>query len=202
MIATGIARVGRSAWKGAVSEFESFRPARRSLPSKDLGGCGVGLELHPSLRLDHPQGIYLGDHVFINEGCVLQGFGGLYIASHVILGPWVLVMTSMHRHRGARLLPYDEIEIQREVRIGTAVWIGTRATILPGVSIAEGCIVGAGAVVTRSFSRGSIIGGNPARLIGERDPLEFARLESAGAYYLREKQRTGLRKIPRRERLR
>lgn len=55
-----------------------------------------------------------------------------------------------------------------EVKIGNDVWIGRRVIILPGVTIGNGCVIGAGAVVTKSFADYSVIGGNPAKLIKMR----------------------------------
>jgi maltose O-acetyltransferase len=103
-------------------------------------------------------------------------------------------MTSMHAYRGARLLPYDERELAKPVVIGRASWIGARAIVLPGVTLGAACVVGAGAVVTKSWPDGSVIAGNPAREIDRRDPEDLERLLRSEAFYLREKQRVGLRK--------
>lgn len=155
---------------------------------------GEGCEISSSVEITVPERLQLGSHVFINRGCHLATEGGLTIESHSILGPWVLVMTSMHAYRGARLLPYDERELVRPVVIGRACWIGARAILLPGVKLGTACVVGAGSVVTKSWPDGAVIAGNPAREVARRDPEELGKLLASEAFYLREKQRVGLKK--------
>lgn len=85
------------------------------------------------------------------------------------MGPDVVIMATSHN--------FDTVDIpinlqgdkpEKEVIIADDVWIGTRAIILPGVKIGKHSIIGAGAVVTKSFPENSIIGGNPAKLIRYR----------------------------------
>jgi acetyltransferase-like isoleucine patch superfamily enzyme len=156
---------------------------------------GVGAEVHPSIEVQRPENLILGDHVFINHGCVLQAQGGLVIASHSILAPEVLVMTSTHEYRNAEFLPYGNVDTLRPVTVGVACWIGTRSIILPGVTLGDATIVGAGAVVASSFPEGSIVVGNPARKVGERDPSEWRTLMSQSKFYLRSKRELHLEKI-------
>jgi acetyltransferase-like isoleucine patch superfamily enzyme len=61
------------------------------------------------------------------------------------------------------------------VAIGSDVYIGANAILLPGVTVGDGCVVGAGAVVTTDVAPMKIVAGNPARVIGDRDPEELAR---------------------------
>lgn len=166
------------------------RPAATVTFKAQGEGCGI------AGRNDFvfPERITLGDHVHIEGGGYFNGQGGLTIGDHVIFAPGVAVMTSMHRHRDATMVPYDEVDLLRPVTIERFVWVGMRAMILPGVTLREGTIVGAGAVVTKSHPPGAILGGNPAVQIGTRDMDAFRTLVEQGRHYLKLKQEQGLRK--------
>jgi len=146
--------------------------AIRSLRRR-LGAVGPTTELFPDLFIDYAERIKIGDWVHIGSGGQLFGRGGLSIADHVIIGPQVTIMTSKHNHHPARLIPYDEVELLKPVEIGVASWIGLGVILMPGVVLGKGCIVGAGSVVTKSFPDGSIVAGNPAKIIGQRDMQLF-----------------------------
>jgi acetyltransferase-like isoleucine patch superfamily enzyme len=79
--------------------------------------------------------------------------------------------------RGSVLLAHCPINGARPVSIGSFVYIGYGAIVLPGVALGDYCIVGAGAVVTKSAPKGSILAGNPARILREATPEEQAHIE-------------------------
>lgn len=93
-------------------------------------------------------------------GCYIQGIGKIYIGDYTQIGPGVGIISANHDlHDNRRHIP-------EEVRIGKYCWIGMNAIILPGVTLGDYTIVGAGSVVTSSFPEGyCVIGGNPARII-------------------------------------
>ncbi len=124
---------------------------------------GQGSSIHLRLRLYTRGQITVGDHTIIDRDCVLDGRGHISIGSNVNLAPEVMVLTASHD-------PDDPGfgEIVQPVVIEDYAWIATRATILPGVHVGHGSIVGAGAVVTRDVAPDSIVAGNPARQIRER----------------------------------
>jgi acetyltransferase-like isoleucine patch superfamily enzyme len=169
------------------------RMRRRRLVNS-LGCIGKGVELDPTVKIISPEGAFFGNHLYVGPNTTFYCRGRLEIEDHVIISAEVIVMTSMHRYQGAAMLPYDEIELLRSVRIGRGSWIGMRAIILSGVELGEGCIIGAGSVVTRSWEDGSIIAGNPAKLVKRRDMAEFRRLADANEWYLMRKQKEGFSK--------
>lgn len=140
---------------------------------RQLGAVGPNVDLQPNFSFDYAERIRIGDWVYIGSGGHFSGRGGLTIADHVVIGPQVTIMTSMHNYRDAQFIPYNEIELLKPVEIGVASWIGLGAMLMPGVSLGRGCIVGAGAVVTKSFLDGAIVAGNPAKQIGQRDMKLF-----------------------------
>jgi maltose O-acetyltransferase len=94
---------------------------------------------------------------------------GVTVGSDVVMGPDVVIMTISHQFRS----PEEPVRLQgaqerRPVRVGDAVWIGTRVIILPVVTIGDGAVLGAGCVVTRDVSPYSIVAGVPAKPIGSR----------------------------------
>lgn len=86
-----------------------------------------------------------------------------------MMGPEVVIYTRNHSHRKDELMIGQGYEETKPVVIGDDVWIGRRAIIMPGVKIATGTVVGAGAVVTKDTEAYSIVGGVPAKVIGYRE---------------------------------
>jgi maltose O-acetyltransferase len=153
-----------------VSAFNASDPAdvarRTSLLHELLGRIGDGVEIEPDLRCDYGFNIRLGANTFINFGCVLLDCAEIEIGEHCLLGPGVHLYTATHpldpevRVRG--------FEYARPIRLGAHVWIGGGAIVLPGVTIGDHAVVGAGSVVTRDVSAGTVVAGNPARMIQGR----------------------------------
>lgn len=110
---------------------------------------------------DFGKNIHLGKNVFINAGCKFQDQGGIYIGDDVLIGHNVVMATLNHDEN-----PQNRANlIAAPIKIGNKVWIGSNATILPGVAIGDGAIIAAGAVVTKDVEEKSIVGGVPAKFI-------------------------------------
>lgn len=109
----------------------------------------------------------LGKNSSIGVNCELNG--PVYIGDNVMMGPEVVIYTRNHSHRKDELMIGQGYEETKPVVIGDDVWIGRRAIIMPGVKIATGTVVGAGAVVTKDTEAYSIVGGVPAKVIGYRE---------------------------------
>lgn len=117
--------------------------------------------MFPPFYTDCGKNITVGKHVFFNSGCRLQDQGGITIGDGSLIGHNVVLVTINHGfdpdHRGD-IYPAP-------IHIGRNVWIGANATVLPGVSIGDGAIIAAGAVVSKDVSENTIAGGVPAKLI-------------------------------------
>jgi maltose O-acetyltransferase len=107
--------------------------------------------------------IAIGRHTVINRQCVLDGRGGLRIGDNVSISPGVWLLTDEHDMNDPFFL--DRLG---PIEIGDYAWLGSRATVLPGVKIGKGAVVAAGAVVTKDVPAYDVVGGVPARHIGTR----------------------------------
>lgn len=119
----------------------------------------------PPFYTDFGKNIHLGKNVFINSDCKFQDQGGIYIGDNVLIGHNVVLATLNHEEdpkKRGNLCPSP-------IRIGNDVWIGSNATVLPGVTIGDGAIIAAGAVVTKDVDEKSVVGGVPAKLIKKID---------------------------------
>ena len=117
--------------------------------------------LFPPFYTDCGKNIRIGKHVFINVGCKFQDQGGIFIGDGVLIGHNVVLATlnhAMQPERRSDMLPAP-------IHIGKRVWIGSNATVLPGVTIGDGAVVAAGAVVTRDVPANTVVGGVPAKVI-------------------------------------
>lgn len=118
---------------------------------------------------------YVGEDCHFN-GIKIVGDGECNIGDHFHSGSDILIITQNHNYYSPNALPYDQKDNLGSVRIGKAVWIGSRVTILPKSIIEDGAIIQAGAVVSGTVQRGAVYGGNPARLIKYRDMSKFEEL--------------------------
>lgn len=127
----------------------------------------IGQEVDESVTLLPPFYVDYGKHIEIGKGCFIQqcctffGRGGITLGENVLVGPKVNIITINHdpdpENRSATY--------GRPVVIGDNVWIGINSTILPGVSIGCGAIIGANSVVTKDVPPMTVVAGNPARII-------------------------------------
>lgn len=117
--------------------------------------------LFPPFHTDCGKNIQVGRRVFINMGCKFQDQGGIVIGDDTLIGHNVVLATLNHE-----MSPEDRgTMIPAPIHIGSRVWIGANATVLPGVTVGDGAVIAAGAVVTKDVPRNTVVGGIPARVI-------------------------------------
>jgi maltose O-acetyltransferase len=135
--------------------------ARRALLRERLGAVGEGAVIRPPFHCDYGWNLFLGRDVFLNFGCVALDVCPIEIGDGTQIGPGVQLLSADHPRDPA--VRAQGLEFGRPIRIGRNVWIGGAALILPGVTVGDDAVIGAGAVVTRDVPAGATIVGNPAR---------------------------------------
>lgn len=132
-----------------------------------FGKVGIDVGCNEDVTICGSRSITGGSHWGFGKGCRIFSSGGLTIGNHVMIAGYVTIITSNHRYdtQFSDEDNYDELE---PVIIKDDVWIGERAIILPGVTVGQGAIVGAGAIVTKDVPDYAVVGGNPARILKYR----------------------------------
>jgi acetyltransferase-like isoleucine patch superfamily enzyme len=130
----------------------------------DLIGHKVdeSFSLIPPFYTTGGENIRVGRNVFINQNCTVYDLGGIDIADDVMIGPNVSIITSGHPIEPSQRRAFV---IAKPIVIERSVWIAAGATIIGGVTVGENSVVAAGSVVTRDVPPGTLVGGNPARVI-------------------------------------
>ena len=135
---------------------------RRVLLAERLRAVGAGSTIRPPFHCDYGYNITIGEGVFLNFNCVILDVVEVSIGDRTQIGPGVQILAADHpRDPETRA---TGLEFGRPVRIGRNCWIGGGAIILPGVTIGDDALIGAGSVVTRDVPAGATAFGNPARV--------------------------------------
>lgn len=152
--------------------MEMDGPARTALLRQMLGAVGEGVWVEPPLLCDYGVHVTVGDGTFVHYGAVWLDSAEIRIGSGVLIGPRVTLGTATHPVRAADRVVRDDGQPPRYVTralpitVEDDVWIGAGATVLPGVCLGVGAVVGAGAVVTKDVPPGAVVVGVPGRIVG------------------------------------
>lgn len=117
--------------------------------------------MFPPFNTDCGKNTHIGERLFMNSGCKFQDQGGIFIGNDCLLGHNVTLCTINHNPGPDRR---GDMEF-KPIRIEDKVWLGANVTVCPGVTIGEGAIVAAGAVVTKDVAPRTVVGGVPAKNI-------------------------------------
>jgi acetyltransferase-like isoleucine patch superfamily enzyme len=189
MTSWGDITVVRRVWRVAAEELSAFHPRwllvrllggllpegvgnRGRAPLLRLAGFRVGhaTSLSGLPRLTGAGNIYarlsIGQHCQINAALSLELGATISIGDHVGIGQEVIILTTSHEHHDSPRHRAGPL-VRQPVRIEDGVWIGARTLILPGVTIGQGAVVAAGAVVARDVPPHTLVAGVPARPVGK-----------------------------------
>lgn len=128
-----------------------------------LGSYGNNITINQPFRCDYGENIHIGENFFANFNLTVLDEAEVRIGDNAFIGPNVSIYTACH--------PLDAAERNKQtewalpVTIGNNVWMGGNVTIVPGVTIGDNCVIGAGSVVTHDIPSNTVAAGNPARVI-------------------------------------
>lgn len=156
-------------------DYNHTRPSqgaeRQRLLQEMFAEIGEGVYLEPPLRANWAgRHVYLGKNIYANFNLTLVDDGEIYIGDYTMIGPNVTIATAGHP-----VLPElreEAYQFNIPVHIGRNVWIGAGVIILPGVTVGDNTVIGAGSVVTKDVPSDVVAAGNPCRVlrpIGEKD---------------------------------
>lgn len=165
-------------------DYNMSRPAQREKRKQLLGemfaavgeGCYIEPPFYASFGGRH---VYLGEHVYANFNLTLIDDTYIYVGDYTMFGPNVTIATAGHP-----ILPElreKELQYNAPVRIGRNCWIGAGAVIVPGVTVGDDVVIGAGSIVTRDIPDRVVAVGNPCRVLREVD-------EHDEKYYFKDKR--------------
>lgn len=154
-----------SSWLPETRHFPIGGCLRRFWLKKIIRFCGKNVNVEsraaftPKLKIGNNSGI----------GIECQLYGNITIGENVLMGPEVVIYTQNHKFSDSeKYIGEQGYEEEKEVVLGNDIWIGRRVMIMPGVHIGNGCVIAAGAVVTKDMPDYSVVGGIPAKVIKKR----------------------------------
>lgn len=137
---------------------------REEILREAMGTYGENLYVIPPIYANCGlTNIHVGKNVVINFNCTFVDDGEIFIGDDCMIGPGCNIATSVHPI--SPQLRRHKLQYNKPVHIGNNVWFGAGVTVLPGITVGDNAIVGAGSVVTKDVPANAIVAGNPARLI-------------------------------------
>lgn len=154
--------IDRSVLVGKSSYF--FQSSKNSIKIGKNSRIGFGVRLEAGFRGK----ILIGENVLIHDYSIIYAHNDLKIGDNSMISPNVFITDFDHKfphYKYKHLLTSEKGYDDKQVSVGSNVWIGTHSVILPGVIIGDNVVIGAGSVVTKSILSGSIVVGNPAKIL-------------------------------------
>lgn len=130
--------------------------------------CGDKVIIFPDVFIKRPEYIEIGTNVSIHEFCYIDAYGGLKIDDHVAIAHGCSILCLQHRHDKPGELIKTSGHTCAKVTIGRDVWLGADVKIMPGLTIGQSSVIGAGTVVTKDIPEYAVAAGVPARVIKSR----------------------------------
>ena len=170
------------------------RVLRGTVARSWLGSCGAGVRFGAGLTMDGRRAIRIGNNVHVGRNCTLDARGGairigdrvmtndgvilnasvggsIEIGTDCLIGPNVVMRSASHRFDDPDRLIRDQGHVTGDIRIGRDVWIAANVIVLPDVTIGDGAVIAAGAVVSRNIPAYAVAAGVPARVVRRRGEI-------------------------------
>lgn len=138
--------------------------------------------------------IVVGNDVYIGPDAYWYGHGGIEIGNNVIFGPKTTIWSVNHNYNSETSLPYDEVDYHKKIVVENNVWIGFGVQISPGVRIGEGAVIAMGSVVVKDVAPLTVVGGNPAKFLKERDQAKYEAVKAKKDFHYLARKRAGIGK--------
>lgn len=164
MSTIGASRESASNWVTRYNAAGLSREKRHELLVERLASVGAGANIRAPFFCDPGFNLHIGEAAFLNFNCVVLDAAPVWIGAHTIIGPGVQILAADHPRDP--LLRRKHLRSGKQVVIGENAWIGGGAIILPGVTVYDNAIVGAGSVVAEDVPTGATVVGNPAQIAG------------------------------------
>jgi len=129
---------------------------------------GDNVSVHEDVYLFFPENLEIGSNVSIHPMSYIDACGGIQIGNDVSIAHATSILSSSHLYDNCEIPINNQGVVMKETVIGNDVWIGSKATILYGVNVGDGCIVGANSLVNKSIEPFHMVGGVPARILKGR----------------------------------
>lgn len=167
-------------WNWAIDELKLLRMNEYAHQQIHVVKQGWHVPIIASVK--NGENFSIGYGSCLKSDSYIECRGGVKIGNYFHTGKGLTIFTSNHNYEGGEMIPYDNVDVLKEVVIGDWVWCGANVTIVPGVHIGDGAVIGSGAVVTKDVPECAVVGGNPARIIKFRDKDHFYKLKEEGKY--------------------
>lgn len=156
-------------------DYNATRPSegekRKALLKQMLAECGEGCYVEPPLHANWGgHHVHFGNHVYANFGLTLVDDAHIYVGNDVLFAPNVILSTAGHPINPE--LRKNDYQFNAPIRIGNNVWLGAGVIVMPGVTIGDNSVIGAGSVVTKDIPSNVVAFGTPCKVIreiGEKD---------------------------------
>lgn len=134
--------------------------------------CGENVAIYEDVFFYNPQNLHIGKNVSIHPMCYIEcgksPETGLVIGDDVSIAHGVTIMPNTHIYDNPDVAIKDLLTVTKQIKIGSNVWFGAKATVLPGVTIGDGVVIGAGSIVTKDVPDNKVCVGAPAKPIKDR----------------------------------
>ena len=135
-----------------------------------LGRCGKSFVIEPPFYCDYGYNIEIGENFYANVGCTVLDGAKVTFGDNVFIAPHCGFYTAGHPFNVTQR--NEGLEYARPIRIGNNVWIGAQVCVLPGVTIGDNTVIGAGSVVTKDIPAGVVAAGNPCRVLRQLEKTD------------------------------